>query len=410
MEPSDVIVAAEGILTRRYGGAQKLVNATRLPGSGLNGVYRAKVESNPFLQHKTVVVKHSPLTGDPLEDAAYLREVVAYQFTTSLSGDVRPGPLLLGYDVEQRIIIITDSGDGDTLESLLAEADAESRINIVRSLGSALGKMHAGTADKEDAFNVLFSRLMRAHEGAERVQILRDRILSHRIRLGLEMLQRSGIEVPAEVTAIAGNMSQRLLTGGNRAFTPFDLAPDNVIYANTIHFLDYEWAGFRDVTFDLAFVIAGFPNYIAAQPVSDDESQVLIDAWVREVEGLWPEVTHEDTLQARVTAALIAWALSSISVLNVNAHGEVWEADELIAAEFEAAGVELGATVHPEEFEVSGDLLRPAALGPFSPDEKLVRRDLFETFEALARFAGTGRDPAYLVISRFASDLAVRLS
>lgn len=37
MEQSDVIAAAEGILTRRFGGAQELVDATRLPGSGLAG-------------------------------------------------------------------------------------------------------------------------------------------------------------------------------------------------------------------------------------------------------------------------------------------------------------------------------------------------------------------------------------
>ena len=146
MEQSDVIAAAEGILTRRFGGAQELVDATRLPGSGLAGVYRAKVATNPFLQHRSVVVKYSPLVGDPLEDAAYLREVVAYQFTTSLSEEVRPGPVLLGYDVDKRIIIITDSGDGDTLDSLLAESTAEERVNVLRSFGSALGRMHAGTA------------------------------------------------------------------------------------------------------------------------------------------------------------------------------------------------------------------------------------------------------------------------
>ncbi|MBA4505786.1 phosphotransferase [Corynebacterium sanguinis] len=410
MEQSDVIAAAEGILTRRFGGAQELVDATRLPGSGLAGVYRAKVATNPFLQHRSVVVKYSPLVGDPLEDAAYLREVVAYQFTTSLSEEVRPGPVLLGYDVDKRIIIITDSGDGDTLDSLLAESTAEERVNVLRSFGSALGRMHAGTADKEDAFNVLFSRLTRAHSGAEGVQNLRDRLLFHRIRLGLEMMEQAGIEVPDEVKTVAEHGSYRLLKGGNRAFTPFDLAPDNVIYAGTIQFLDYEWAGFRDVTFDLASVIAGFPNYISTDPITDEEAHVFTEAWVREVSGLWPEVERPETLHARITAALIAWALSSVSVLNVNAHSEVWEQDETITADFQAAGVDVGAGVHLEEFEVSGDLLRPSHQGPFTADEKLVRRDLYETFEALARYSGAGDDPAYKEISEFAHAVARRLS
>ena len=39
-----------------------------------------------------------------------------------------------------------------------------------------------------------------------------------------------------------------------------------------------------------------------------------------------------------------------------------------------------------------------------------MRRDLQETFEALAAFAGTGRDTAYLVIADFARTVAKRFA
>ncbi|WP_291313685.1 phosphotransferase family protein [Corynebacterium sp. UBA2622] len=410
MEQDNVIALAEDILTRRYGGTQRLTDATRLPGSGFSGVYRARVAANPFLQHRSVVVKQSPETGDVLEDAAFLREVVAYQFTTSLSEDVRPGPVLLGYDTAQRIIIISDSGDGDTLETLLDTADDGQRVQILRNLGTALGRMHAGTAGKEDDYNVLFARMMRSRRGQRQVQDLREHLLMHRIRLGAEMLEKSGIAIPAEVAATAERIRARLLHGGNRAFTPFDLAPDNIIYADRTQFLDYEWAGFRDVTFDVGFVVGGFPNYVAARTISDDEAQVFIDAWVREVETTWPSVLHGDTLHASITGALIGWSLSSVSILNANALEEMGQADPQLAAEFDTAGADLEAAVSADgSFEISGDLLRPRTDGPFTSDEMLVRRDLYETFDALARYATLGRDSANLVIADWAGSLAERL-
>ncbi len=405
-----IIAAASDILTRRYGGAQQLHDVEALSGSGLAQVYRARVATNPFFQHRSVVVKHSPATGSALDDAAFLREVVAYQFATSLSQDVRPGPTLLGYDTEQRLIILSDSGDGETLADALERADAHEHVQILRNLGTALGKMHVGTADEEDAFNVLFHRLTRSRNNASSIQQLRDRLLAHRIRLGVEILQNAGIEVPQEVALTASNLQSRLLRGGMRAFTPFDLSPDNVIYSGgKHHFLDYEWAGFRDVSFDVAFVVARFPMFLASQPFSEEATQAFIDAWVAEVKDIWPGVRNHDTLQARITAALIGWAMSSVTALDPHAVSSLIEGDDELATEFAAAGIDLAGAAAELDGWTTGDILRPRSEGRFTEDELLIRRDLRETFESLAAFAGTGADPAYESVSEFAADVAKRL-
>ncbi|OFT85800.1 phosphotransferase [Corynebacterium sp. HMSC29G08] len=416
MDRNTVISTAESVLTRRYGGAQKLTDVTELSGSGVAGVYRAKVTANPFLQHRTVVVKHSPETGNLLDDAAFLREVVAYQFTTSLSSEVRPGPVLLGYDVDARMIILSDVGDADTLATMLERADDIQHVQILRNLGTALGKMHAGTADKETQFNALFARMTRSRIGAEKVQQLRDRLLSHRIRLGLAILEQAGFEIPNEVKVTASNLQTRLLRGGVRAFTPFDLSPDNVMYTDSgTQFLDYEWAGFRDAIFDVAFVVAGFPLYISPRTYHEDAISAFIEAWLREVRATWPLLNHEDTLQARITAGMIGWALSSLTMLNPVALAEVVASDEDLAAEFAAAGVDVNEEITESALGFadagipSGDMLRPASDGPFTHEELIVREDLRETFNALSAYAGTGRDTAYLVISQFARDVALRL-
>ena len=417
-DTQEIIRAAADILTKRYGGEQQLVDVERLNGSGLADVFRARVVNNPFFQHRSVVVKHSPATGDELADAAFLRETVAYQFATSLSEEVRPGPVLLGYDTAQRILIISDLGDGRTLADLLQDADPETHVDILRRLGRALGKMHAGTADDEDAFNVLFQRMTRSRKNSANLQLLRDRLLSHRIRIGVDFLENAGIDIPGEVRFAATNVRTRLLRGGMRAFTPFDLTPDNIIQTgSSFHFLDYEWAGFRDVTFDVAFVVARFPVFLAAQPFNAAATEAFVDAWVSEVRGIWPSVEHPDTLQARITAGLIGWAMSSVAMLDPVSPAELLEHDVKLKEDFEAAGLDvsdlgpLESSVEAEEQSAdhAGDVLRPPSKGPFTADEALVRRDLRETFESLAAFAGTGTDPAYRTISEFAQTLAERL-
>ncbi|MGV0372423.1 phosphotransferase [Corynebacterium pilbarense] len=417
-DTQEIIRAAADILTKRYGGEQQLVDVERLDGSGLADVFRARVVNNPFFQHRSVVVKHSPATGDELADAAFLRETVAYQFATSLSEEVRPGPVLLGYDTAQRILIISDLGDGRTLADLLQDADPETHVDILRRLGRALGKMHAGTADDEDAFNVLFQRMTRSRKDSANLQLLRDRLLSHRIRIGVEFLENAGIDIPGEVRFAATNVRTRLLRGGMRAFTPFDLTPDNIIQTgSSFHFLDYEWAGFRDVTFDVAFVVARFPVFLAAQPFNAAATEAFVDAWVREVRGIWASVEHPDTLQARITAGLIGWAMSSVAMLDPVSPAELLEHDAKLKEDFEAAGLdvtdlgplETGGETEEHPADHAGDVLRPYSKGPFTADEALVRRDLRETFESLAAFAGTGKDPAYQTISHFAQTLAERL-
>ena len=417
-DTQEIIRAAADILTKRYGGEQQLVDVERLDGSGLADVFRARVVNNPFFQHRSVVVKHSPATGDELADAAFLRETVAYQFATSLSEEVRPGPVLLGYDTAQRILIISDLGDGRTLADLLQDADPETHVDILRRLGRALGKMHAGTADDEDAFNVLFQRMTRSRKNSANLQLLRDRLLSHRIRIGVEFLENAGIDIPGEVRFAATNVRTRLLRGGMRAFTPFDLTPDNIIQTgSSFHFLDYEWAGFRDVTFDVAFVVARFPVFLAAQPFNAAATEAFVDAWVSEVRGIWPSVEHPDTLQARITAGLIGWAMSSVAMLDPVSPAELLEHDAKLKEDFEAAGLdvtdlgplETGGETEEHPADHAGDVLRPYSEGPFTADEALVRRDLRETFESLAAFAGTGKDPAYQTISHFAQTLAERL-
>lgn len=386
----EIVSTAEDLLSKRYGGAQSLTDVEKLGGSGTAVVLRARVATSPFLQQRSVVLKYVPSTGDLFDDSALVREIVSYQFTTSLTEEVRPGPVILAYDIDQRIMVLSDSGNGDTFADLLEQRTGDQRMQILRNLGQSLGSLHAATASREADFDILMSRMLARYPATAEMQRQRDRLLPAAIEAGMRILRGGGITVPPVVTEFAEDARRRLLSGHHRAFTPFDLSPDNIIVAERTHFLDYEVAGFRDATFDVACVIAGFPQFIFSHPITDDEVDELIDAWVQEVRGIWPNVNNEQRLQARIVTALIGWALSSVALMHL---GSITALVNFLNPEEDASShVDLERL---EEFEVVRD----------HHEDELVRRDLHETFTALQRFAARGLDPRFPEVARFADEV-----
>lgn len=403
----DTIVAtAEDLLSNRLGGSQQLKDVTRLDGSGSAVVLRAKVTPSPFLQARSVVIKHVPSSGDLADTSMFLREVVAYQFTTSLSPEVRPGPVMLAYDVKSHIMVLSDSGDGDTFADLLETSKEPVRMEILRNLGESLGNMHAGTATKEGHFDILLHRMLQKHPEVQHMHRFREHLLSISIEVGMRLVQDAGIRVPDVVETMAMESKRRLHRGQHRAFTPFDLSPDNIIVSESTHFLDYEWAGFRDVTFDIACVIAGFPQFLSSRPISDDEADVLVEAWVDKVGLLWPNVRNMQRLQARILIALVGWAFSSLAMMHVGAMTTTF------GTLFDAAQEQgLQALTVDYVMEIIADngvnVLQIAIDDEHAPT--LVRQDLHETFEAIERFANRDADYRFPVVADFARQIVEKL-
>lgn len=391
-----LVSIAEDLLSHRFGGSQRLEEVEVLAGSGESTVLRARVASQPFLQYRTVVLKFVPMTGEVLYDAALMREVVAYQFTTALPENVRPGPMLLAHDIDQRLVVMTDSGDGDTFDDLLETTKHETRGHILRNLGSSLGRMHAGTAERENEFDILMTRMLKQHPQFGENQGVRDDALQQSILLGEQILEQSGFIVPQAFHDAAQIARQRVVGGSARAFTPFDLSPDNIIVAERTHFLDYEWAGFRDVSFDIACVVAGFPQFVFTHPITDEEADTFISAWKREIKEVFPKLVEPHNLHARVLAALVGWGLSTLATMSAgNLSGVVGmlQKGEDISADLDQAAA----------------LLRTASADSFSDDELLARRDIYETFEAMSRFGDNGTEDTSAEIAEFARSIAQRV-
>lgn len=391
-----LVSIAEDLLSHRFGGSQRLEDVEVLAGSGESTVLRARVASQPFLQYRTVVLKFVPMIGEVLYDAALMREIVAYQFATALPENVRPGPMLLAHDIDQRLVVMTDSGDGDTFDDLLETAKHETRGHILRNLGSSLGRMHAGTAEREKEFDILMARMLKQHPQFAENQEVRDDALQQSILLGEQILEQSGFSVPQAFHDAAQIARKRVVGGSARAFTPFDLSPDNIIVAEKTHFLDYEWAGFRDVSFDIACVVAGFPQFVFTHPITDEEADTFISAWKREIKEVFPNLVEPNNLHGRVLAALVGWGLSTLATMSAgNLSGVV-------------GMVQKGEDISTD-LDQAAALLRTGSADSFSDDELLARRDIYETFEAMSRFGDNGTEDTSAEIAEFARSIAQRV-
>ena len=314
---SEVVAAAEKLLTRRTGAPVTLVDPVDLGGSGRTIVLRVRVAENPFSLPRTLVIKQvreesgvsgaravdpDDLTGD--SRSAFLREAVSYQFATALATDSRPGAELLASDLDARLLVLSDLGDATPISALLEHSDSDTVTNTLMAMAQALGRMHAATVGREEDFTALLRRAEVAHcddtvaEQVERAVPAVPGLLSEILR----------VDVSPDLTDQVARAAKLFESGRFRAFSPSDLCPDNIIVNDEgVRFLDYEWGGFRDAMLDIAYALVSFPGCLCSIELSEDRTQAMIEAWRAEVVGMWPALADDNVLAARMVEAQLIW-------------------------------------------------------------------------------------------------------
>ena len=311
---TDAIHNAEVLLSQRFGGTAVLTEPEVLGGQSRALVLRVKVMPNPFLQMRTVIIKQLP-DSPALPKTSLLREVVAYQFTTSLPDAVRPGPQLVAYDIDKLLLVISDLGDVRTFGDVLAQDDEFLTLPAFRALGATLGQMHVGTTNKEAGFDALRRRMWAKHHIRQETIEQRDHGIVRAIKFGLRCFDGSGLTVPEEVRSFASDSARRVEKGTHRGFTPFDLGPSNILLADKIQFLDYEWAGYRDVIFDIASVVAGFPLHVHGRRPTRNEAEAFLRSWTEEIQSNWGRENTETRLSSLLSSTLTGWLCITATVL-----------------------------------------------------------------------------------------------
>ncbi|CAM2753151.1 phosphotransferase family protein [Skermania piniformis] len=313
---AEAVSGAQDLLTRRLGAPVGLTDPVEL-GVGRTTVLRVRVMDGAFALPRTVIVKQvSDTMPDPRDtparsaflrasaESAFLRETASYLFANALPKAQRPGPDLLAHDVESRLLILTDLGEQDRLSRLLRTSDERVVANLLMAYAQALGRLHAATVGREADFAALLRRVGARHRIGD---------LAQQAQLALAELPGAlhrtlGVSVPDSVTDAVGT-AMHLFDGGRfRAFSPFDLCPENVIVNDDgVRFLDYEWGGYRDAMLDLSYAFVPYPRCLCDHRLGTDRAQAMIEAWRAEVVGAWPELADDHLLAVKVLQARLAW-------------------------------------------------------------------------------------------------------
>lgn len=304
----EVVEAAEELLKRRTGAAVRLVDATNLGGGGQSAVLRVRVAENPFSLPRTLVLKQvldggrSPV-GDEI-DEAFRREAVSYQFANSLTADHRPGPELVAYDLDERLLVLSDLGDAPAMGELLTRRDPAEVTHALMALAQSLGRMHANTYGREEDYAILLRRTA----GADDADPLGAQAARAVAELPAMLEDILGVAVADDVRAAAESGRQLFDGGGFRAFSTADLCPDNILVnEGGVQFLDYEWGGFRDATLDVSYALSAFPTCLCALELSQEQAEEMVEAWRAEVVGVFPRLRDDAVLYSRLADAMVVW-------------------------------------------------------------------------------------------------------
>lgn len=317
---SEVVAAAEQLLTRRTGAPVTLVDPVDLGGSGRTVVLRVRVAENPFSLPRTLVIKQvrdnfqgatktaialpSASEGDFDVETAFLREAVSYQFANALAKDARPGAELLASDLDARLLILSDLGDATAISVRLEDSDPDTVTYTLMAIAQAMGRMHAATVGREDDFTALLRRAEVAHCSDE----VADQVGRAVAGVPAMLVESLGIDVSSDILEQVQH-AQTLFSGGRfRAFSPSDLCPDNIIVNDDgVQFLDYEWGGYRDALLDITYALVSFPGCLCNIDLTEERASAMVDAWRAEVVGMWPALADEAELGRRIVEAQLIW-------------------------------------------------------------------------------------------------------
>ena len=95
-----------------------------------------------------------------------------------------------------------------------------------------------------------------------------------------------------------------------------------------MRFLDYEAAGFRDASLDVAQVLIGFPGCLCDFELTPRHREAMIEAWRAEVSAVWPQLQDDDWLARKLLAAELIWVWMSTYWFLPENHGRIAEVRE----------------------------------------------------------------------------------
>lgn len=298
------VVAAESVLTKRFGARIQLAEPEDLGGSERSIVLRVKVASSPFSLPRTLAVKRYVQPPGTTPRDSWIREAVSYQLFTALTAEDRMCPELFAHDGDTRLLVMEDLGRAPTLAGKLHGTDARAAEGALLSWARSLGRLHATTAGREADFDALLRR--------QSPPSAKDPLAEHGptavAALPALLASEFGVETSPAAAEFAQGTVALLDNSRHRAFSPSDSCPDNNLITNRgVRFLDFEGGCVRNMMFDAAYLTVPFPSCWCAYALPPGMTDAMLAAWRAEVRVMWPDLDDDAVLVPRLLDAQIFW-------------------------------------------------------------------------------------------------------
>ncbi|SDC67048.1 hypothetical protein SAMN05216174_103359 [Actinokineospora iranica] len=298
------VVAAESVLSKRFGARISLAEPEDLGGSERSIVLRVKVAASPFSLPRTLAVKRYVQPPGTSPRDSWVREAVSYQLFTALAAEDRMCPELFAHDSGTNLLVMEDLGRAPTLAEKLHGSDARAAEGALLSWARSLGKLHASTAGREADFDALLRRLS---PPTSKDPLTVDGPAAMAALPGL-LRAVYDVETPDDVVDSAQATLKLLDAVRHRAFSPSDSCPDNNLITNRgVRFLDFEGGCVRNMMFDAAYLTVPFPSCWCAYALPPGMTDAMLAAWRAEVRTMWPDLADDAVLLPKLLDAQIFW-------------------------------------------------------------------------------------------------------
>lgn len=223
---------------------------------------------------ETVILKRANTEGyhpDEPEGAAarLLNDWAGAAFLSEVPDTVGLAPRCFGGDRAAGLVVLEDLGAGDTLANPLLGSDDAAAERALLALARTLGRLHAATIGRYDAFRALRAQLVPAGSatfvhtpGRLREQLPSIEAALARIGLALDE------PVRAEIAAMLALLEE---PGPFSAYTHGDPCPDNGFLApdGMVRLIDFEMGAYRHAMIDGVYGLMQFPTCWCAGRIPD---------------------------------------------------------------------------------------------------------------------------------------------
>jgi hypothetical protein len=231
------------------------------------------------------VVLKAPLQAGP----GPARELAALRVLGGVPGAV---PLLAEAD-DPPVLVLADLGNGPSVADALLGADPAAAVAALGDWADALGRLQAATTDRRDAF-------------ATELAPLPPDTSADALASAADEPDRLLPQLGVRPSAAALDELRALRVGGPAALTPGDAGPDNNVRTPDGYVLiDFEWAEFRPVAWDAAYLRVPWPTCWCSWAVPGEVVERALDRWRAAIGPLPPD------FDAELDRATLAWAFIS---------------------------------------------------------------------------------------------------